>query len=246
MDKKEIILLLTACVNPNAMQFTQLQDSEERRLQYKQALRFYLENSDLNIVVCENSLTDFSQDFKSFIENGRLEFITYDGNNYDKSLGKGYGEASMIQYVFNNSIFINRGSNILKITGRLILENINTILKRLKNSNTVYSNTELLNGKCVAYSHVFFAPKRFLHDYFLRDIHKLNDASGYYFEHLLYESISDWIRDGNIQMDFKSPLKIIGNSGSSGTPYYQRGLLNHLKAYIKYLLHRHQVYMNHI
>lgn len=87
-----IVLLLTACVNPNGMSHTVLTDCSERQSQYEQALRWYLENTNFKIVLCENSQTDFSANFNSYINEDRLEFLCFDGNNFDKELGKGYGE----------------------------------------------------------------------------------------------------------------------------------------------------------
>lgn len=93
-----MVILLTACVNPNGMAFTKLNDQKLRLNQYKSSIKFYLENTDKQIIVVENTGYDFSNDFISYVYKQRLECLTFDGNNYNKSLGKGYGESLIIDY----------------------------------------------------------------------------------------------------------------------------------------------------
>lgn len=38
----DVILLLTACINPNGMLYTAIQDTELRKKQYIESLTFYL------------------------------------------------------------------------------------------------------------------------------------------------------------------------------------------------------------
>ena len=89
------------------MAYTKLNNPEVRLKQYKDALDWYLENTDYNILLVENSGYDFSADYKEFIDRKRLEFISYNGNDYDRTLGKGYGEAQIMNYGFNNSTIIS-------------------------------------------------------------------------------------------------------------------------------------------
>lgn len=122
------VIVLTSCVNPNGMSYTVLQDVKERKRQYVDALNFYLKETLLPIVFVENSNTDFSMEFQSYIDSGRLEYITYDGNNgFDKIKGKGYGEALMLLYAIEHSTLIKSCKYMIKITGRLKVENINKI-----------------------------------------------------------------------------------------------------------------------
>ena len=45
------ILFLTACVNPKGMAYTKLSNPEIRLQQYKDALNWYLENTDMKILL---------------------------------------------------------------------------------------------------------------------------------------------------------------------------------------------------
>ena len=92
-----MILLLTGCINPNGMPFTALNNKEERQNQYVEALHFYLSQTSYPIVFTENSGTDISILFQKEIESGRMEYITFMGNQ-EKERGKGYGECEILKY----------------------------------------------------------------------------------------------------------------------------------------------------
>lgn len=246
MDNPKIVILLSACVNPNGMSYTKLQDSSERLKQYKSALSWYLENTSYEIVFVENTMTDFSEEYKAYIKSGRLEYITFKGNDYDRCLGKGYGEALILEKAIAESVLLKSADYILKITGRLILTNIRQTVKQAKSSDIVLADTSLSNGKCLAQSHVFLCPPKFLKSYFLPKSRLPNDEKGYYFEHLLYDCIISWVKDGLIHHDFKTPLKIDGVSASTGQPYYRGGILSSFKSMLKYILHRYSIYKNNI
>lgn len=100
------ILFLTACVNPNGMAYTKLNNLEERLRQYKEALNWYLDHTDMRILLVENSGCDFSDCYQRQIDEGRLEFLCFEGNDYDRSRGKGYGEAAIMEYGIAHSRLI--------------------------------------------------------------------------------------------------------------------------------------------
>ena len=67
--------MLTACINPGKMIHTSLTDVDIRRRQYKDALEFYLLQTDYPIVFVENSGTDISGDFRKFVEENAVNFM---------------------------------------------------------------------------------------------------------------------------------------------------------------------------
>jgi len=123
-----VTLLLTACVNPNGMSYTVLNDVEKRRNQYRDALRFYLEQTPYPIVFVENTLDDFSAEFTDYMAAGRLEYITFEGNNFDQQRGKGYGEALIMLHAVEHSVLLKRSRYLVKITGRLHIANLQRIV----------------------------------------------------------------------------------------------------------------------
>ena len=216
-----MILLLTACVNPNGMSYTALVDVDVRKKQYEDALRWYLEETKLRVVFVENTGYDMSDEFIDYIHNGRLEMLTFLGNDYDRSLGKGYGEALILDYGFQNSRFFSEsGPDVLvvKVTGRLFCKNVNEIVKKYNSINTVYSNIGKDDwGGNMAVSNFVIAPKKFWVGYFLPRNNELNDSKHYHFEHLLYDSITKWTNDGYKHKEFWTLPQIEGVSGTWGT-----------------------------
>ena len=114
--RKNSLLFLTACVNPNGMVQTALQDSGMRLQQYLEAIRFYIDNFDFRLLVVENTGVDFSQYFLKEIQLGRLECLTFNGNNYNRILGKGYGEGLIIHHAFMHSCFLKECDYIIKVS----------------------------------------------------------------------------------------------------------------------------------
>lgn len=165
------ILFLTACVNPSGMAFTKLNNPEVRVRQYKEALDWYLENTEFHILLVENSNYDFSKDYQGFIDEGRLEYLTFDGNNFDRSKGKGYGEAAILDYGLKHSQFLGKMQSsqlVIKVTGRLLCTNINYLLKDYHTEGTLYANIAKDDwggqhlDKPICYSSCFFLERLFL------------------------------------------------------------------------------------
>lgn len=236
-----LVLLLTACINPKGMSKTALQDKDKRLAQYKTALDWYLQNTNVRIVFIENTNFDISPCYAEYIEQGRLEILTFDGNNYEKSLGKGYGEALIVEYGFNNSQFIKEAEDIVKITGRLIIKNTKQLLNHSK-SGIVYCNlVKATSRKNTGYSIFFRAPKSFYTGYFLKNITLINDDALYYFEHYLNDCCKAWKKDGGKWEEFWLPILICGQSGTSGTNY-KTSYSMYIKQFTRYILHKCGIY----
>lgn len=233
------ILFLTACVNPNGMAYTKLNNPEVRLKQYKDALDWYLENTDYNILLVENSGYDFSADYKEFIDRKRLEFLSYNGNDYDRKLGKGYGEAQIMNYGFSNSTIISSGeARVVKVTGRFICRNIKSICEEHNKPNVVYANISKDDwGGNLATSSCVIAPKSFWTEYFLPYRETLNDSKRHHFEHLLYEAIEKWRSDGHKHKEFWTIPQMEGTSGTSGI-YTATSPVRDVKSKLLFFLHK--------
>lgn len=238
---KEPVILLTACINPNGMAYTVLQNSEERLRQYRKALDWYLAHVMNKIVFVENTGYDISPFYEIYIESGQLEVITFQGNDFDKSKGKGYGEALMIEYAIKNSKFLKGGAFVVKITGRLVIENFKELIHAMKSSECIFAS--LVRGKYGMERKSFFfgAPTKFLTDYFLSDKDKINDNAGVYFENHLFNKSLEWVKDGGKAKEFKRPILVNGISGSNGEKYPTEQY-PYLKAWLRYYLHKLPIY----
>lgn len=216
----KVAILLTACINPSGMAMTALQDVTERRMQYSNALRYYLDNTSAPVVFAENSNTDISHDFQSYIDSGRLEYITLAGNDYDKSLGKGYGEATMIIYAIQNSRILSQAKYVIKITGRLIVENIQDVFKsHFWHLDNVF-RCDLWEGNMNMRTMVFACRVKTLYNLMNDNYWKLNDSKGYWLEHMLYDALL--VHKEILVAPFLRPVIIKGVSGSTNNSYYNR------------------------
>lgn len=209
----KMVILLTGCIDPNGMAYTALNSIEERKTQYVNAIQFYLKETSYPIVFCENSGTDISYLFQNHINSGRLECLSFYGNQ-NKEKGKGYGEAEIIEYTLNHSRLICDNCIITKITGRLIINNICNILSPLKKQDNFVS--------CLFHSDLKFADSRLIcaatgfYTEFLKNKDQINDNNGVYFEHILSSSVIN----SNMQyIPFSEAPEIIGESGTTGDTY---------------------------
>lgn len=217
MIKKRTVILLTACVNPNGMSFTKLQNSEERKRQYIEALHFYLENTSCRVIFVENTNTDFSQLFQQYIDNGQLEYLTFDGNAYPRELGKGFGEGKIIEYAILHSRFFAECSYVVKITGRLIVANIKSIVNSVilkftkKCVRFNFCSDALVGSVC------FVCPKEWLMACAENKFGQINDKNNIYMEHVLYNHLLE--EKSYLVVPFLNPLKVKGISGTHNRPY---------------------------
>ena len=239
IENNKLVILLTACVTPGGMSFTYLQNPKERERQYLQALQWYLINTQYKIILCENTNYSLPSSFNEYLNSNRLEYLSFDGNNnFDKQKGKGVGEANIIDYALNNSRFIDNETLIVKITGRLIIKNVNQLIASMKNHQAVYGwrvRHEKAGMQCVSY--FFSAPKCFYQNYFLSAKKLIDDSKYIYFETILYQEILRWKNDMNVFNELYLPILVIGESGSNGG-LYKRERLPYLKTLLKFIIRR--------
>lgn len=239
-----MILLLTGCINPDGMAYTALSNAEERKKQYVNAIQFYLSHTNYPIVFTENSGNDITALFLDAISSGRLECLTFTGNQ-DKERGKGYGECEIIQYTLENSQLIRKHKNqrIAKITGRLIIRNIKTIVRIhvsifTKRTTFCAINTDLTFPD----SRFIIASKEFYHT-FLQKKESINDTKGYYFELALGDTIK---KERQFRFfPFLIMPRIEGQSGTTGVAFInQKMSWSFAMKYAKYALSQyHRFYM---
>lgn len=207
------VILLTGCINPNGMPFTQLIDANEREKQYINAILYYLDNTDCEIVFCENSNTDITPFLNINTAQNRLEVLTFSGNQ-NKQRGKGYGEAEIIEYALLNSSYIQNNCIIIKITGRLIVNNICQIIKSITCKHdfvTCLFHSDLK----FADSRIFCATTTFFRE-FLNNKELINDYKNAFFEHVLASTV---LASSIHFMPYIEEPLITGISGSTGKQY---------------------------
>ena len=231
-------LLLTSCVN---VQYKSGQSAQERIRQYVEAIHFYYDDTDFDIVFCDNSSYDISNDLpKTIIDSDRIEILFYQCTEICKK-GKGYNEAGIIEYAMANSEFLKSSDIIIKITGRHIISNINKICENVCLSNkTVYVDVDV--NLSYAHSYFFIAPPIFFEKYFLPYKGYMNDSEGVHFEHVLAESLKRWISADCSVATFKYPIYIIGTQGSNNVKYNPPSFKRYVLIYIKHLIFKLKLY----
>lgn len=214
------IILLTACINPGGMPFTVVSDATQRLNQYLLALQFYLQNTSCPIVFVDNSNMDKTPFLEYESQYGsRLEILSFDGNKV-KTKGKGLGEMEIIEYALIHSKFnlLLDKHRIVKITGRLIVRNINSLLKCDKwhlypyKSIVCHVNSDLT----FADSRIFISLGSFM-NLLVKQKKYLNDTKGIYFEHLLCQQIKQ--QKTFTFFPFITEPHFEGISGSTGIKY---------------------------
>lgn len=238
------LLILTGTIDPGNMIFTNRNNINERMQDYIKSLKYWLNNNKdgyfNKIIFCENSgydLSEIKESLVSLSNKNEVVFFQWSDNHKWTGLGKGYGEAKMLEYLNQEAYeLIQEHDYIVKVTGRLYIPNINRVfnkkdekmgvsiihhrLKQIKDENNMFVDSRLF---CIA-SACF---SEFIKD-FSNDI---NDNNGVYFEHVLASRIHYFNRMNKKTTNiFKELPFYIGYSGTSGQK------LNSIKSTIKFHL----------
>ena len=237
---QDIILLLTATIDPRGKPFLHRSDSQLRLSDYQQSLKLWMENKDIpKLVFCENSGYDLAE-LSTFCtvnnpHHKELEFISFDDNDYPKEYGKGYGEMRIIEHVLANSRFIEPNTLIIKVTGRLFSAGIENIIRRIKSNPPADIYCNLSGDQSRAESYLFCASVSFLKDYLLPQKEKINDSKGIFFEHILARAVHASLADGNRWSLIPGFIDLRGISGTTGI-LYTRNFISRLKGILFYHL----------
>lgn len=136
-----MLLIVTACVNPSdKISNIAIRDKTERLEQYLHALDFFIESASVtDIVFCDNSNAnaDYSRVVKKAQKEGKqLEILKFsqDVIRYSEK-GKSYGELCIMNYILDHSKLLEKYSDFYKITGRLIVSNIDSISNNIIRNN---------------------------------------------------------------------------------------------------------------
>ncbi|MEP5253961.1 MAG: hypothetical protein ABJQ39_02800 [Winogradskyella arenosi] len=230
---KNIVLVLTATVEPNSRDTLVVIDPEERKKQYLEALKFYINDTKFKIVFVENSGNSLASQFHN--DEGRIEFITFNSEPSYPDKGKGVKEYEIIEYALMHSKFIKHSDYFIKITGRLKVLNIKGIV------NNFYDNKGCVSPKigCNWYKKNKMDSRCFIIEenawkVFRKYGEKL--SLKYSFEEALWDTVKS-INSVNTKLyaNFKYPLRIEGISGGFGNAY-NHSLTYYILKRIKLLL----------
>lgn len=221
MKMLKTCILLTSCIKPSDKVFgSRLKNSKERYSQYISAIKYYLEDSKAQmIVLCDNSNTKPEDEiYNDCARIGKeFEWISFQGNMEEtEKRGKGYGEGEIIDYAMRHSRLIAKSDSIVKITGRLIVKNINSILNVATSGCNYIDIYELNNGAYYADTRFFIYNKSDYDDLLLGCKDKVDERKGVIYETCIAESINDSIIKHRFIPFFP---RFIGRAGGSGFLY---------------------------
>lgn len=221
LNNVRVCILLPATINVRGVAFLKRSDPKIRENDYISALGKWIQETNYPIVFCENSNSDLKR-IKEAIEqyiNREIEFLQFDGNNYPRDLGKGYGMLLTIRYALQNSILIKNSDYVVVVTGRYFVKNIQKIVMLLSKNEDIYVTADLKRNLTWADARIFAFKPSFVLVYLSPFQDLINDSKGFYLEHALARAALQAIIDGHIWMPLPSKPFIVGYSGTSNTPY---------------------------
>ncbi|MDC0632731.1 hypothetical protein OAP22_02245 [Candidatus Pelagibacter ubique] len=224
MKSFDFSIILTCTVNPIQMPNLVRSNPEIRFQDYKKSFNFWVNNAFVNkIILLENSNFDLSyfNEVAKNIKNKEIEIISSNSNNeYDKSLGKGYGQYLCLKEIFDQSQIAKTTKYFIDVTGRHCVKNFKAIIKDIiKNESDIYVN--ITDNLKFADANIYGGTKNFFINYLLPETKKTNDSQNKIFENCVASATLKAISDGmNLS---KTPIyaDIEGFIGTNGKKYKQ-------------------------
>lgn len=233
------LLVITSTVYVNS-QLTSLTDPEIRLSQYVESILFYIKSALFaEIIICDNSEFDYSavdvirKTAKDL--NVNIEFLFFKGNTeYIQKQGKGYGEGEIIHHIMQFSLLIKKAPAFLKITGRIKVINIRSLVRSLSPASNYFQRigmNPIRNRKMVDTRLYYCLKNDFIKTLLIR-YKDVNDFDGYYLERTYYDGLH-----GSIQyQNFIVLPRFQGVSGSHGGSLSENPALFYFKSFINFLL----------
>ena len=224
MKSFDFSIILTCTVNPIQMPNLVRSNPEIRFQDYKKSFNFWINNAFVNkIILLENSNFDLSyfNEVAENIKNKEIEIISSNSNNeYDKSLGKGYGQYLCLKEIFDQSQIAKTTKYFIDVTGRHCVKNFKAIIEDIiKNESDIYVN--ITDNLKFADANIYGGTKSFFINYLLPETKKTNDSQNKIFENCVASATLKAISDGmNLS---KTPIyaDIDGFIGTNGKKYKQ-------------------------
>jgi len=219
-----MVLLLTGAIDIRNFNIpsTKITDCKERLDQYLDSIDYALTHyqSISDLVFCEN--TNFNFDYSYLHEKAvqygkKLEILSFKGDYIRiQQNGKGYGEGEIIAYALNNSKLLSKSESFFKLTGRLVVKNMDQIITSSPlSSYFIYHPKNIYK---VSKDHIetfFYKSEKKLYLNLLMNAYKEVDELRFqYLEHIFYERLYP------IKLkSFKLRPEISGLSGTAGDNY---------------------------
>lgn len=224
---ENITLLILCTVDSKGVIHTGRSDPRERLKDITTALpKWFKLKLFKRVIIIENSNyqgSEIKNLMDEYSDEMIGELIIYDGQKYNRGLGKGYGWYSGVSTALSSSKLADSSDYFMIIPGRYFIPNIVEIMDGLR----VPLMCNLNNNLSFAFSPVTVFSKKFLHDYWLPECKMTNDSIGLTMEHCQARAVLRAIADGyEWQLPAVAP-QLDAISGTSNLPYY-RGVIHSL------------------
>lgn len=220
----DIVLLLTAAIDTRKVPFVARNDPKVRLEDYKEALKLWLGNPHTPpVVFAENSgydLTEIRHICKTQNpHNITVELISFADNDYDMTLGKGYGELRIISRVLRDSQIIGPQTRLIKVTGRLYVPNIRSLIQGILKYPDVEVFCDFRCNLTWADSRAFCASRKFFEDFMIPMQQDINDTTDMTYEHVLGRAAHRCMAEGLHWATMPCSPNYLGVSGTSNKTY---------------------------
>ncbi len=226
MQKIDFCLILTATINPGEIPDLVRKDVGIRLADYKKSFEFWIKKPNIKkIIFIENSnydLSYFHNLAKKYNSNGKqIEILSNNLNsNFDKNLGKGFGQYLCLKEVFDTSSIAKNTNYFIDVTGRHCITNFDNILNDINlNKSDIYVN--LSDNLKFSDTNIYGGSKSFFLDYLIPETNKTNDSEGKIFENCVAKAVLKAVADDYTIS--KTPIYpvIDGYIGTNGKKYKQ-------------------------
>jgi hypothetical protein len=232
-------IILTSTIDVKGVANMQRADPLLRLADHERALRRWLDDPHVrNIVLVENSGYDLGS-LRALAEGhpaGKdVEFLSFDGQDFPRSRGKGYGETLALQHVVQHSRQLRRTGRFLKVNGRYYVPNVADVVAGMDEQAQVFCN--LNRGMTFSDSRVFGGSREFLERFVVEGL-RIDDETNVWFEHALARAALVAIADG-LPWNFITRLpRIDGISGTINGAYAEPAYKQWLKGRVHALKQR--------
>lgn len=221
---EKLCLIISGCIAPVSQKYLVLTDKDLRLKQYLNSIEYYIKKSPFkNIIFCDNSNYAYNDKYLLYEQAHKMgkkfEWISFQGNNQAVlKYGKGYGEGEIIEYVLKNSMLIKSCNWFAKITGRLLIKNINPIIENINlNSDKIFMNVDIYRKKGMDTR--FYVINKYTYQKYYQNLYKtINDNLNppIALEDVFYLQSH---RNNNILHNLPLYPRFVGKSGGNGRDY---------------------------
>ena len=219
-----VVLLITGAIDLSSFNVpaTTVANVWKRLSQYVRSIEYAIDHytTVTHLIFCEN--TNYNYDYSDLSQKARskgkfFETLLFSGDYFNIQLrGKGYGEGEIIRYALDKSQYLNKCQSFYKLTGRLIVKNMDRIITATCSESAFdFHPGVIYSRKRNHVETIFYKAERNLYQKYLNEAYQeVDELKFQYLEHIFYQCLA-----GFKLTSFRVLPKISGQSGTTGINY---------------------------